>query len=137
MSVFWKLGGNVGFVLPVIIMWAGGTVSFFNEVLVLMSVFVDNCQFQCQFLSTTVGFNVSFFWKLGGNVGFVLPVIIMWAGGNVSFLNEVLVSMSVFVDNCRFQCQFLWKSGGNVGFVLLVIIMWAGGNVSFHNESGR
>ena len=73
----------------------------------------------------------------------LLPTV----GGNVSFLNEVLVSMSVslmkvvlmsvFVDNCRFQCQFLWKSGGNVGFVLSVIIMWAGGNVSFHNESGR
>ena len=67
----------------------------------------------------------------------LLPTV----GGNVSFLNEVLVSMSVslmkvllmsvFVNNCRFQCQFLWKSGGNVGFVLPVIIIWAGGTVTF------
>ena len=70
----------------------------------------------------------------------LLPTV----GGNVSFLNEVLVSMSVslmkvvsmsvFVDNCGFQCQFFWKLGGNVGFVLPVIIMWAGGTVSFFNE---
>ena len=50
--------------------------------------------------------------ELGGGVVGLLPTV----GGNVSFLNEVLVSMSVslmkvvsmsvFVDNCGFQCQF-------------------------------